>query len=114
MSVCASVCKWAAKHTATYLNHERKSAADEAGASAGAARGDKTRYTLVGSAKGKGCERVCDKNNDNSSYPHSLDVRDGAVEFPHIPLKVQRVGFTPGHDGAAPELRLCVCVERGL
>jgi hypothetical protein len=30
---------------------------------------------------GGGRERVCDKNNDNGSYPHSLDVRDGAVEL---------------------------------
>ena len=49
-----------------------------------------------------------------------LTVGDRAVKFPHIPLKVQRVGFAPRQDGVAPELRLvdnekvlCVC-EMGL
>lgn len=72
-----------------------------------------------GLKRGRECERVCATNNDNS-YPHSLNVGDGAVEFPHIPLKVQRVGFAPRQDGVAPELRLvdnkkvlCVC-EMGL
>lgn len=83
MSVCASVCKCVAWHTATYLDHEREPAADEARAAAGAARGDETRHTLVGSEffLGKsvwgGRERVrvrAHESNKNKTYSMSAIV----------------------------------------